>query len=54
MSRTAGTVILVLAMIILIVGVDVLYLRDRLWLRLVVNVAIVIVAGLIYLAFLRD
>ena len=40
-------------MVVLIVGVDVLFLRDHLWLRLVVNVGIVAVAAVIYLAFLR-
>ena len=35
--------VVLLVMVILIVGVDVLFLRHDLWLRLVVNIAIAIV-----------
>jgi hypothetical protein len=40
-------------MVVLIVVVDVLFLRDRFWPRLVANVVIVALAALIYLALLR-
>lgn len=40
-------------MVTVIVVVDVLFLRDRFWLRLLVNVGIVAVAAVIYLAFVR-
>lgn len=53
MNHTARTVLLVVAMVVLIVALDVMFLRDRFGLRLVVNVGIVAVAGVIYLAFLR-
>ena len=53
MNRAAGTVLLAGAMVVLIVVVDVLFLRDRFWPRLVVNVGIVALAGVIYAAFLR-
>lgn len=53
MHRSAGTVFLIVAMVVLIVIVDVLLLRDRFWLRLVCNIGIVAFAGAIYLAFLR-
>lgn len=36
-----------------IVGLDVLFLRDRLWLRLVVNVGIVIVFAAVHLKYQR-
>ncbi len=53
MSRAAGIALLVTVMVVLIVVVDVLFLRDRFWLRLVVNVGIVALAAVVYLAFLR-
>jgi hypothetical protein len=40
-------------MVAIIVVVDVLFLRDRFGLRLVVNVGIVALAAAIYVAFLR-
>jgi hypothetical protein len=52
-SKTLAVVILLVVMIVLIVGCDVLFLRDRFGLRLAVNVGIVVVFGAIYLAFLR-
>jgi uncharacterized membrane protein len=52
-NRTTGTVLLGVAMVVLIVVVDVLFLRDRFWPRLLVNIGIVALAAVIYLAFLR-
>ncbi len=40
-------------MVAVIVGVDVAFLRERLWLRLVVNVVIVAAFLAIYMAVLR-
>lgn len=54
MNHTAGTVLLLVVMVVLIVALDVLFLRDRFALRLAVNVGIVAVAALTYLAFLRN
>ncbi len=54
MSKTLATVILLVVMVVLIVGCDVLFLRDRFGLRLAVNIGIVVVFGVIYLAFLRN
>jgi hypothetical protein len=53
-SHTAGTVLLLVVMVVLIVAVDVMFLRHRFGLRLAVNVGIVIVAAVIYLVFVRD
>ncbi len=53
MSKTLAVAILLVAMIVLIVGCDVLFLRDRFGLRLAVNIGIVAVFGAIYLVFLR-
>jgi hypothetical protein len=52
-NRNAGIGLLIAAMVVLIVVVDVLFLRDRFWLRLAVNVGIVALAAVVYLAFLR-
>jgi hypothetical protein len=48
-----ASAIVIVAMVVLIVVVDVLFLRDQFWPRLVVNVGIVALAAVIYLAFLR-
>jgi hypothetical protein len=53
MNRAAGVALLIVAMVVLIVVIDVLFLRDRFWPRLVVNVGIVALAAMVYLAFLR-
>jgi hypothetical protein len=53
-SKTLAVVILLVGMIVLIVGCDVLFLRDRFGLRLAVNIGIVVVFGAIYLIFLRQ
>ena len=41
-------------MIVLIVGVDVLFLRNHFWTRLLVNIGIVLVFGALYFIFLRN
>ncbi len=46
-------VVYVLAMVVLIVGVDVLFLRHLFWPRLMVNVGIVLVFGVCYFLFLK-
>jgi hypothetical protein len=53
-SHAAGTVLLLVVMVVLIVALDVVFLRDKFGLRLGVNVGIVAVAAAIYLAFLRN
>jgi hypothetical protein len=52
MSRVA-IVLYVLAMIAVVVGLDVLFFRDRFWERLAVNVGIVLVFGAFYFRFLN-
>jgi len=46
-------VLYVLAMVAVVVGVDVLFLRHHIWLRLVINVGIVLVFAVIYLIFVK-
>ena len=43
----------VLALVAVVVGVDVLFFRNRFWERLMVNVGIVLVFGAFYLRFLK-
>ena len=47
-------VLYVLLMVALIVGLDFLFLRDQFWLRLVVNIGIVLAFGVFYLTVLRN
>ena len=53
MGRRAAIVFYVLAMVAVVVGVDVLFLRHQLWERLIVNVAIVVVFAAFYFRFLK-
>jgi hypothetical protein len=53
MGRQAAVVLYVLALIAAVVGVDVLFFRNRFWERLMVNVGIVLVFGAFYLRFLK-
>lgn len=43
----------VLALIAIVVGVDILFFRNRFWGRLMVNVGVVLVFGAFYLRFLK-
>jgi hypothetical protein len=53
MGRQAVVVLYVLAMIAVVVGVDVLFLRNRFWMRLMVNAGTVMVFAAFYLRFLK-
>jgi membrane protein implicated in regulation of membrane protease activity len=53
MGRSAAVVLYVLAMVALVVGVDVLFFRHQFWVRLIVNVGIVLVFVLFYSRFLK-
>jgi hypothetical protein len=48
MGRQAGAVLYVLAMVAVVVGVDVVFLRHEFWERLIANIAIVVVFGAVY------
>jgi hypothetical protein len=52
-NRASGTALLVATMVVLLVIVDVAFLRDSFGPRLAVNVGIVALAAAIYLTFLR-
>jgi uncharacterized membrane protein len=53
MTRPMTIVVYVLALIFVVIGVDVLFFRDRFWERLLVNIGIVLVFGAFYLRFLK-
>jgi len=50
---TIAVVIYVAAMIVVIVGVDVAFFRNRFWERLAANIGIVLVFAAFYFRFLR-
>jgi uncharacterized membrane protein YfcA len=51
--RQAGVVLYVLAMVAVVVGADILFLRHNFWARLIVNVGIVLVFVAFYFRFLK-
>jgi predicted cobalt transporter CbtA len=53
MSRRAVNVLYVFAMVAVVIGVDLLFFRHHIWLRLVVNVGIVLVFVLSYFRFVK-
>jgi hypothetical protein len=53
MRRKPVVVPYVLAMVVVVVGVDVLFLRGLFWERLLTNIGIVLVFGAFYLRFLK-
>jgi hypothetical protein len=53
MGRQAPIALYVLALVAVVVGVDVLFFRNRLWERLMVNVGIVLVFWAFYLRFMK-
>jgi len=53
MGRKAAVSLYVIAMVVVVVGVDILVFRGRLWERLIANVGIVLVFAAFYLRFLK-
>jgi hypothetical protein len=53
MSKQIIIALYIVAMIALIVGVDVAFLRDRFWARLIANIGIVLVFAAFYWSFIR-
>jgi hypothetical protein len=53
MGREAAVMFYALALIAVVVGVDVLFFRNRFWERLMVNIGIVLVFAAFYLRFLK-
>ena len=53
MGRHVAVVLYVVAMVAVIVGVDFVFFRNRLWERLMVNIGIVLVFAAFYFRFLK-
>jgi type IV secretory pathway VirB2 component (pilin) len=53
MSKKSGIALYVLVLVVVVVGVDVLFLRHRFGERLAVNIGIVLVFGAFYVRFLK-
>jgi type IV secretory pathway VirB2 component (pilin) len=53
MGRQVAVAVYVIAMTVVIVGVDLMFFRNRLWQRLTVNIGIVLVFAAFYFRFLR-
>ncbi|MGA7790137.1 MAG: hypothetical protein WCA56_18455 [Xanthobacteraceae bacterium] len=53
MGRQVAIALYVAAMVAVIVGVDILFLRNHFWERLIVNIGIVVVFAAFYMMFLR-
>jgi hypothetical protein len=54
MSRQTAVVLYVVAMVVVIVGVDIVFFRNRFWERLTANIGIVLVFAAFYLRFLKS
>jgi uncharacterized membrane protein len=54
MGRRIAIVLYVVAMTAIIVGVDVMFFRNRFWERLTANIGIVLVFAAFYLRFLKS
>ena len=53
MTKPTWLLLYVLLMIIVIVGIDLLFFKDRFWARLMVNIGIVLVFAAFYWSFLK-
>ena len=54
MGHQAVVVLYVLVLVVVVVGVDVLFFRNRFWQRLIANIGIVLVFWAFYLIFLKE
>ena len=52
MNRQVVVVLYIVAMVAVIIGVDLMFFRNRFWERLAANVGIVLVCGAFYFRFL--
>ena len=54
MTRNITIVIYIVVMIAVVVGVDLLFFKNRFWERLTVNIGIILVFAAFYLRFLKN
>ncbi len=53
-QRNTHIVVYILVMIAVVVGVDLLFFKNRFWERLIVNIGIVLVFAAFYLRFFKN
>lgn len=53
MTRPLHIALFIAALVVVVVGVDVLFFRERFWARLIANIGIVLVFVAFYLRFLK-
>jgi predicted cobalt transporter CbtA len=53
MTRPLYIALFIAALVVVVVGVDLLFFRERFWARLIANIGIVLVFGAFYLRFLK-
>ena len=54
MGHQTVVLLYVLVLVVVVIGVDFLFLRNRFWERLIANVGIVLVFWAFYLIFLKE
>jgi hypothetical protein len=54
MTRNMSVALYIMVLIAVVVSVDVLFFRNRLWERLIVNIGIVLVFAAFYLRFMQN
>jgi type IV secretory pathway VirB2 component (pilin) len=54
MSKSLSVVRYVLVLTIVVIGIDLMFFRNRFWERLIVNIGIVLVFAAFYLRFFRE
>jgi hypothetical protein len=54
MTRNMSVVLYIVALIAVVVSVDLLFFKNRLWERLIVNIGIVLVFAAFYLRFMKN
>jgi hypothetical protein len=54
MTRNMSVVLYIVVLIAVVVGVDVLFFKNRFWERLIVNIGIVLVFVAFYFRFLKN
>ncbi len=54
MPRNTYVVLYIVVLIVVVVGVDFLFFKNRFWERLIVNIGIVLVFAAFYLRFLKN
>lgn len=53
MARNIASVLSVIALVVVIVAVDLLFFKQRIWERVIANIGIVLVFAAFYLRFVR-